>query len=82
MFLHQVKVKEWLNKCSSCAKVNLQSGLDPERSFWEMQQEREFWLCGLMEINSPKGHRPGKIWQAAFGGKKCQHVYTTIERAV
>ena len=69
MFLHQVEVKEWVNSCTSCAKVNLKSGLDLERTFMEMQQESEFWLYGLMEINDQKDHRLGRIYQAAFAEK-------------
>ena len=48
----------------------------------EMQQAREFWICGLMKINSQKYHRLGSVWQAVFAGKKCQHVHPIIERAV
>ena len=35
-----------------------------------------------MKINSPKAHRLGRIWQAAFAGKNFQHVHSIIERAV
>lgn len=42
---------------------------DPKRSFLEMQHELEFWLYGLMEINSQKNHRHGRIWQAALPEK-------------
>lgn len=45
------------------------SDFDPKRSFLEMQQEREFWLYSLMEINNFKNHRLGIIWQAAYAGK-------------
>ncbi|OZT72507.1 hypothetical protein CE457_19050 [Vreelandella boliviensis LC1] len=69
MILHQVEVKEWLNSRSSCAKVNSWSGLDPKRLFLEMQQEREFWLYSLMEVNRQKNKRIVRIWQAAFAGK-------------
>ncbi|OAL59344.1 hypothetical protein A6R74_03800 [Halomonas sp. ALS9] len=55
---------------------------DPKRTFMEMQQEREFWLYCLMEINIKKNHRLGRMWWAAFAGKKCQHVHLIIERAV
>lgn len=48
----------------------------------EMQQEGEFWLYCLMEINIKKNHRLGRMWWAAFAGKKCQHVHLIIERAV
>lgn len=31
MILNQVEIKEWLKSRSSCAKVNLWSGLDPKQ---------------------------------------------------
>ncbi|SDN73542.1 hypothetical protein SAMN04487951_107255 [Vreelandella arcis] len=55
---------------------------EPERTCREMQQAREFWICSLIKANSQNNHRVGKIWQAAFIGKKCQHVHSSIERAV
>lgn len=36
--------------------------IDPERTFWKMQQAREFWIYSLMEINGSKNHRLGRIW--------------------
>ncbi|AVI63298.1 hypothetical protein BB497_11625 [Halomonas sp. GFAJ-1] len=65
MFLHQVEVKEWLNSCSSCAKDNLQSVLDPKRLFQETQQTRDFWRYNLMEIDDFEYYR---LLQAAFAG--------------
>jgi len=56
--------------------------IDPNRTFWEMQQVLEFLLYFLMKINSYKNHRLGRIWQTAFAGQKCQHVHSIIERAV
>lgn len=53
-----------------------QAAIDSERTFLEMQPEREFWLDGLMEMNSLKDHRLGRTWQAAFAGKECQHVHS------
>lgn len=47
-----------------------------------MQKELEFRLYSLMIINSLKDHRLGRIWQAAFAGKKCQRVHTIIRKAV
>tara|TARA_R110002012_G_scaffold59059_2_gene154157 strand:- start:4685 stop:4894 length:210 start_codon:yes stop_codon:yes gene_type:complete len=42
---------------------------DPEQTFREMQQAHEFRLYCLMEINNPKDHRLGNVWQAVFAGK-------------
>lgn len=58
------------------------AAFDPERTFLEMQQEREFWPYGLMEINRSKHHRLWRNWQAEFAGKTCQHVHSIIKRAV
>ncbi|EHA15562.1 hypothetical protein HAL1_09887 [Halomonas sp. HAL1] len=35
------------------------ANIDPEQPFLEMQQEREFWLYGLMGMNIPNNHRLG-----------------------
>lgn len=55
---------------------------DPQWTCREMHQAREFWIYSLTEINFPNNHRLGRIWQAAFAGKKCQHVCSIIKRAI
>lgn len=55
---------------------------DPQWTCREMHQVREFWIYSLTEINDSENHRLGRVWQAAFAGKKCQHVHSIIERVV
>ena len=55
---------------------------EPQLKFKEIQQVREFWIYRLVEINFSKNHRLGRIWQAAFAGKKCQQVHSIIKRAI
>lgn len=55
---------------------------DPQWTCREMHQAREFWIYILIEFNFSNNHRPGRIWQAAFAGKKCQQVHSIIKRVV
>ncbi|MGP9641680.1 hypothetical protein ACT3TT_17640, partial [Halomonas sp. AOP42-A1-14] len=44
IFLHRVEVKEWLNTSSTCAKVNLQSGVDPKWTSLRLDIHKCLWL--------------------------------------
>lgn len=52
---------------------------DPERPCRRIKQELEFLSYSLIKINIEKNHRLERIWQAAFAGRKCQHVHSIIE---